>query len=42
MCIRDRSASTQKPQLLPFPIPVNVGGSEKEAYAVWGKKIVGN
>ena len=36
------SASTQKPQLLPFPIPVNVGGSEKEAYAVWGKKIVGN
>ena len=35
------SASTQQPQLLPFPIPVNVGASE-EAYAVWGKKIKGN
>ncbi len=29
-------------QMIPFPIPVGADGGSSEAYAVWGRKVVGN
>jgi len=31
-----------EPELLPFPIPVGGGSESDVAYAVWGRKVVGN
>jgi len=29
-------------QMIPFPVPVGVDGGSADAYAVWGRKVVGN
>ena len=29
-------------QMVPFPVPVGVDGGSADAYAVWGRKVVGN
>ena len=29
-------------QMIPLPVPVGAGGGSSEAYAVWGRKVVGN
>ena len=33
---------SEEGQMLPFPIPVGVDGGSSAAYAVWGRKVVGN
>ena len=33
---------SEEGQMLPFPIPVGVDGGSADAYAVWGRKVVGN
>ena len=33
---------SEEGQMLPFPVPVGVDGGSSAAYAVWGRKVVGN
>jgi hypothetical protein len=33
---------SQEPQMIPMPVPVGVDGGSSAAYAVWGRKVVGN